>query len=339
MKARQLVASVTLALIVLIAMVSPVFAIANPDGITFGTGSEEMYEAFYNVYETGDMLFIAEYDLDYASAPTDYDADEAFFFEVLNVAGDTVLLSAPVPAYQNNIISIYQTAAQVTAASYATGTAYQYRVTGNPVIFATLTEGTNMVTRTLDAGADWIDQSTATAISDPLRIFCIDVATNLEAHDSATYIVTIQGIDYINSDGRDIFLAGIPSLSSFVTNLFQTGVVPMTADEPTSTGTYASTLSITNKLGASISGGFTNLGNWMGISQALAASLFLTIAMTILFFWLYQKTGNPIVVLVYGPILPLFGTYLGLIPLAIAFIVTLIVIMLLGYYFLTRGTL
>lgn len=318
---------------------TPVLAIANPGSITFGTGSVELYRAFYNVYETGDMLFIAEYDIHYASDPTDYDADEAFLFEVLNTAGDTVLLSTPVPAYQNKIISIYQTATQVTAEGFSTGTAYQFRVTGNPTIFATLTEGTNMVTRTLDSLASWVDQSTATASSDPLRIFCIDVATNLEAHDSATYIVTVQGVDYINSDGRDIFLDGVPSLGSFVTDLFSTSTSPMTADPPTSTGTYATTLNITDKLGGAISGGFTNLGNWLGTSQTLAATLFLVIAMTILFFYLYSKTGNPIAVLVYGPILPLFATYLGIIPLAIAFIVTLIVVMLLGYYFLTRGTL
>ena len=76
--------AVIIALALLVILATPVYAIANPDDIDFGSGTQTQYKVFENVIETGDMLFVAEGFVDYAIPPTDFTAAEAFLFEVLN---------------------------------------------------------------------------------------------------------------------------------------------------------------------------------------------------------------------------------------------------------------
>ncbi len=95
--------------------VLPVFAISNPADIDFGTGSTDMYNVFYNVLETGDWLVSAEGYVYYATEPTDYTAEQAFLFELLNTAGNVTLASTHLNAYGDRLVSMYFSAANVTS--------------------------------------------------------------------------------------------------------------------------------------------------------------------------------------------------------------------------------
>jgi len=53
----------------------------------------------------------------------------------------------------------------------------------------------------------------------------------------------------------------------------------------------------------------------------------------------FAGAGGGLVVLVIGGALPLMGVYLGLLPMALTFIGVIFVVLLLGYYFFTRGIL
>lgn len=114
-KIRRIIFATIVATIWLMLLATPTLAISNPDSITFGTGTVARYKVFYNVYETGDMLFIAETYVHYASEPTDYTAEEAFSFNLMSSDLSATYLIANVPEYENKVISIYQTATQVTA--------------------------------------------------------------------------------------------------------------------------------------------------------------------------------------------------------------------------------
>lgn len=331
-----------LVVLCLLLVATPVLAIANPDNIWFGTTADKYVRVFENVYETGDMLFLAEGFVDYASAPTDYTASEAFLFEVRSTDNTTVIRSRPLESYGDRPISIYFTPAQVVSEGLASGSAYVMRITGNPMIFSTLTEGTNMISYTL-ASEDWYNQALSTEVTNYLKNMCIAIAYRMETEDSVaagTYVAVSDGEDYLTTTGANLFLAGIPSLNIFVPSLFQITTSVMVAEEPAATGAYTANITPLLRLGTTISTGISHIGEWLGVSQAVAAGLMLMSLMVMLSVWLYKKTESGKVVLGVGiaATLPV-GTFLGLSPMVLLFIIVIFIALLMGYYFLTRGAL
>ncbi len=329
-----------LLLLVVLVFLLPVsaYAIVNPDNISFGTGTIPLYKVFENVSETGDMLFMAEGYVDYTVIPTDYTASEAFLFEVLNTTGTVTLVSTSLNQYGDRPISIYQSAAQVAAIPLVSETAYGLRITGNPTIFASPTG--NTVTAYLGA-SDYIDQSGATDEDNPLRDFSMLMAINMEAEDTPvnSYIVNIQGINYLTIEGGELFLEGVPGLGTFCAILFQAALEAMTGDAPTSTGAYAAALNPTLQWGATIGNGLTMMGSYLGINQALAGSIVLFVVVMFFAVYLYKKTESGIGVLLMVAATPFMGAWLGLVPLALAFVFVIFIVILMGYFFFSRGAL
>ena len=341
MKARRRIVIGIIVAIGLLLITIPVFAIGNPTTIWFGTKSPTRYAVvFENVDETGDMLFLAEGFVDYASPPTDYDADEAFVLQVRSTDNATVLLSRPLESYGERPISIYQTAAQVLSANLTSGSFYVMRISGNPLIFPSLVEGTNMTSKTLSAD-DWYDQSTSTELANLLKIACVYIAENMEEEDSVTtYLAESEGVQYLTPTGANLFLTGIPSLNVFCPSLFQITTEVMTAEDPAATGNYTANITALARLGPTIDRGVTNIGVWLDVSKPTAAGLILMALMVMLCVWLYKRTQSGKVVLGIGiaATLPV-GTFLGLAPMVLLFIIAIFIVLMTGYYFLTRGAL
>src|SRR4030042_568059 len=82
------------------------FAVADPDDIQVYSA-----KAFENIFETGDMLFVMRYNVEYASEPTE-DAEYTFQMQLLNSIDNSLIISRPLNYYQINVHSIYLTAAQ-----------------------------------------------------------------------------------------------------------------------------------------------------------------------------------------------------------------------------------
>ncbi len=337
MKKNKLVCAVALAILGLFLVATPTLAISNPNSITM-----PYYKVFYDVKETGDMFLAAEGKVIYTVEPTDYTASEAFLFEWLDVAGTTTLASTPISDYGDRPTGIYLNATQVTALGLVVGTSYKIRIVGNPLIFAS-TAG-NIVNATLVA-EDYSDQNLGADGGIPsnnnLRNGMLVVAQDMENYDTPAddYITTVQGYDYLTIAGGDLFLNGMPGLNILCPILFQTGIEAMTGDDPESTGTYGQTLTVTQKWGATVANGLTMLGSWLGINQALAGSLVLFALVIALAVYVYSKTESGIVVLLMVAATPFIGAYLGLMPLALAFIFVIFIVVLLGYFFFSRGAL
>ena len=325
-------------------VVSPVFAITNPNTIAFGSGTTSQYKVFENVLEDGDMLVVAEGYVYYVVEPTDYTASEAFNFELLNTAGNVTLASTSLKAYGDRPISIYLSANQTTTLGLVSGTAYGIRIIGNPLVF--VSPDSNNVTAYLGAG-DYVDQllgaDGGVPTDNPMRNFLIQMADIIETEDAppagSEYILVSQGTRYLTTDGGDIFLAGIPNLSSMCPILFAASVETLSSDPPESSGAYASTLNPLSKWGTTVSNGLTNLGSYLGINQALAGSIVLFVIVIALAVWVFAKTESGIATLLLVGATPFVGAYLGLMPIAIAFILVIIIVVLLGYFFFSRGAL
>lgn len=345
MTLRRFLRALALSAVMLLVLSLSALAIVNPDTIAFYcVGSVPVYKVFYNVLETGDMLFAAEQYVHYIVPPTDYTANEAFLFEVMDVTGVTTIALTPLNQYEAKPISIYWTAAQVTAAGVSVGDALILRITGNPLIFASPTG--NTVTVTL-AASDYVDQllgdDGGVATENNIRNFLIGMADDLETHDSppvgSEYLVTVSGVQYLSTIGASIFLEGIPSLDAICPILFQYSIEPMSGDEPESTGAYQSSLSPLAKWGQTASSGLTNLGVYLGINQAMAGTVMLLVLVAGLAIYAYAKTQSGIAVLLLVGVCPFIGAWFGLMPIALAFVFTIVIVVLLGFLFFSRGAL
>lgn len=317
-------------------------AISNPDSISFGTDNTTSYKVFENVNETGDMLFVAEGFVYYATEPTDYNANEAFLFQLVDTDNTTILIARPINDYGDRPISIYQDADQVDALGLVSGTGYVLRLCGNPSIFPTLTGNSVSVTLTEE---DYVDQSvgkdSVTPTDNDLRNFCILMAQDIQDYDVPTsdYVTPIQGYNYLTTTGGQIFIEGIPNLYNICPILFQYGSQVVSGDEPESTGSYAAVLTPLNKWGETTANGLTNIGVFLGINQALAGSVVLFLLVILLAVYVYNKTQSGITVLLMVASTPFLGGYLGLMPMALAFIFVIMIAILMGYYFFSRGAL
>jgi hypothetical protein len=299
-----------------------------------------MYQVFQNVGETGDMLFVAETYLHYESTPTDYSAQEAFLFEVIDTDGTTVIQSTPILSFENYVTSIYFSDDQVDTFGLVWESAYSVRITGNPTIFGTPVEGTNMVTATL-VDSDYITDTSSGVSVAGLRTFCIHIAEDLQENDSPAndYYTSVQGTTYLTTTGGNIFLAGIPGLAAFVPSLFQTSSENVVVPSEESTGAYAESLSYTQSLGTTIGNGIENFGTWLGVNSTMAGVIVMFIIMLFVCGYAYVKTQSLLLPDAIAMALPLLGAQLGLVPLAMAFTVTLVIALISLYYFFTRGAL
>ena len=309
-----------------------VLAIVNPDDIGFTSSGEGRYKVFEDVHETGDMLFVAESYVHYVATPTDYTAPEAFSFQLLNVAGDTVILQTPIIDYEDTVISIYQTAAQVVALGLVSGSAYNLRITGNPAQFGVTVEGTNMATKPLTA-PDWLDQSEFSGVDSWLYAFCITVVDNIEVSGGGTHTAVVGGITYLDASGASIFLAGIPSLNVFLPEIFLVATSPMTADDPPSTGAYQTTLNPVAQLGGNIGASVAGMATFLGVSSTTAGIAISSFLAFIFLPVIYLKTRNSTISLIVLSFFAIICGYLGLFPIAIAFIIAGVILILTAFLF------
>jgi hypothetical protein len=293
--------------------------------------------------ETGDMFFTAQARVIYAAEPTDYTAGEAFLFELVDTDGSTTLSSVPITDYGDRPIGIYLTAAQVTALAISVGDGLYLRVTGNPLITFAPTAVTPALT--VLTATDYEDQDLGVdggiPTDNPLRNLLIAMATSMENYDSPAipYIIVVDGYKYLTPTGAALFTVAFPGLNYACPILFQTSIEAMSGDIPESTGAYSESLTIYNKWGNTVQNGFTALSDYLGVSVPLVGSMVLCVLGMALAIYIYQKTESGIVVLLAIAALPLVGAYMGLVNLAIAFVLVIVIAILLGYYFLSRGAL
>lgn len=277
--------------------------------------------------------------VNYEAVNPGYDAEDAFTFDLLNTAGNVTLETTPLKAYGDRPISIYLSSARVSALGLTTGTGYGLRIMGNPMIFASGVG--NNVTVFLNS-ADYIDQSLSTDSLNPLRNVMIQIAQNMENYDSPSsdYIITIQGTRYLTQVGGGLFLEGIPNLDTMCPILFQNALEVLSGNAPTAgVGTYSSNQSIANNWSGTISSGLTNLGVFMGLNQQLAGAGVLFVIGIALAIYAFARTGSGVVTTLLVVAMPIVGAYVGLMPMALAFALAIILMMLLGYFFFSRGAL
>ena len=328
---KRLIATTVLALVMLFSIATPAFAIANPDSITLHTG-----KVFEDIFADGDMLFVVSYDVEYASEPSET-AKTAFLVTLLDTDGSTLLMSRALNYYQYNVISIYATAAQVTALGLTWESSYYLRVTGNPALFSSLVEDTNMDTKGLSV-SDYNADGALTS-KQLLRAHCVDIAEALESDWALTLLSTTSaGEQVLNSVGTVTFLDAIPALDNALPGLFQLSSAVPEVDSAISGADYAIESQLDARLGATLGAAFTGIGTFLGIGQNSAAGLWAIIFILTVASIAFLNTGNSAAGLILAVPVVVMLTYLGAIPEAITYVLAIFVAVYAMYFFWLRGT-
>ena len=323
-----------LAITLILGLLAPSFSVsatpANPDSITLHTA-----KAFENVFETGDMLFIVSYNVNYAIEPSEF-ASDTFLVNLLSINGTSLLMSRPLNDYQYNVISILATAAQVTSLGLTWNSEYQLRITGNPAIFGTLTEGTNMATKTLSI-SDWNADGSLTSKA-LLALHIIDLANTLETEWAITLLVTTtSGNQVLNSAGRTAFILAIPALDIVIPLIFQSTSGVITIDPVTSNATLQGNSTMLIRLGPQISSAFTGIGTWLGISQSMSGGLWALLFILTIASITFLSVGNGTAAMLSVIPLMIGLSYVGAIPVALLFTIVILLIAYTGYFLILRG--
>jgi len=123
-------------LVAVLLTATPVYAdTADPDSPPIVT-QKDIYR---NIRETGDMLILIYANIPYASLP-DTPVNETFIWRLIDTDGTTELGSTVgypynESGYNQNLYSMYFTAAEVTTLGIVWGTSYTIRLSGNPAVF------------------------------------------------------------------------------------------------------------------------------------------------------------------------------------------------------------
>ena len=309
-----------------------VFAIADPDAIIVNTAW-----AYDGVLETGDLLLVVDYNVDYASLPTEIIA-EAFFARFL-VGGSQVNSVETVPfndrGWGSGIFSFYWSAAEKAADSIefenTNSESYQIVVQGKPSIFAD-------PPKIVATGIDWRDNTNTEA---SLRA---DVETLAEAleNDSAwvannvDLLTRLAGEVALATSGEDYFGRAIPNLSGMIPDMFSTSRQPvqfLERDHGSSTqdgldGFWA---------GSPVDTFFDSAAADLRIGKSVLTSLTAFVAMAVIAFIVGAKTSNQQWGLITMPFtLGIFMAWTW-IPMAVGGLAVFVAVLLLAYSYILRG--
>lgn len=298
---------------------------ADPDDISIRSVG-----VYQNIFETGDMLFVISCDIEYTVEPAG-NASSNFLFSLYNASNSTLISPVrPVSYYQESVTSIYRTAAQVTSSGLVWGSNYRVRVGGNPTVFGNLTEGISMTTRTLSS-SDWVVGNAATS-REALRVWCLAQAAWMQTERGVALLVSVPDVLYaLNTLGRIMFLEGIPNLDSVVPLLFQASVGTNEYEDDEVTGAYEEETSVSNRLGDAVADSFEGIGDYFGVSGQTTAGMFWALIMVIAASIVFAYSGNTVAAILLCAPLLILGAELGLVPLAMLFVLTIAMVAYLGY--------
>ena len=326
--AQLLLILITVSLLTFV-WVTPAFAITNPTSISVPT-----VKVFQNIFETNDVLFLLSYNVAYTTEP-DEPASSTFLMSIYNTNGTTLIQSTPLNYYQYNIQSIYFTPTQA-AASLTWSSAYVIRVAGNPIYFATITEGTNQVTTTL-ADQHWIagDMTNSKLL---LKQHCLDLAANLEDAWGAVLIVSTPDGEKLNNAGWTTFTEAIPGIDTAIPSLFQMASTTIQIAEVPSTGAYAETLSLMGtQLGTATRDAFNGIGSYLGVSGQMAAAMWIILFMLVVASIVFLSSGSTSAAMVITIPIALIGVWVGALPMAALFTIGTIIVLYMMYFIWLRG--
>lgn len=271
--------------------------------------------AYENVLETGDQLYLIYYNIDYTITGTpSTPANEAWIIRHINSDNSTNAGVVPyayvTSGYGYGLASIYFSASDAPA----WGGNYSMQITGNPALIWASGDppSTTMPRTSFSEYSGGTTAETKAAISTRLQV----IAAELGESWGPTYdlIQVVGGSNKFTSQGEFYFSNVILNLTNITPDLFLSLSESPVFGERTFSYTYSDNLS--NQL-IGTDWDFTSLATTFGTSRMWVSGLFWTLAVVYIIYRTIRKAkGYQHAFLLFYLMLP-FGARLGYIPLVV----------------------
>ena len=185
-------------------------------------------EAYQNVIEDDDQLYVIQYEIEYSAIPIEGTSDELFLCRLMN--GTTQLgVTTPYPAnangYSRGLMSIYFGADDVTSLGLVWESAsYSVQLIGNPVL--DWTDGDPPST-TNSSFSNWTSFSSASDVNTTLSLRLSVIAQIIEtAWAGISDLIEGTGGDRtLTDEGAEYFTLAIPNLRLMAPSLFSEALI------------------------------------------------------------------------------------------------------------------
>jgi hypothetical protein len=212
-------------LLILLALI-PSIALAASDVTDFDTLEIQSASCYGGLIETGDILCLVHFLIEYKTAGVDdlpeESASEAYLVQFRDTSDVPLRSVAPyeyvTSGYNNNAASIYFTAADVTSFGITWGAANSIAVTGNPSVFAS--------PPSISSALVWVQQTeggtdlgnAVTSLADTFETFTEWSAFDLVSCDNPSGCL-------LGASGEDYFTNIIPNLRIISPSIFAGGLL------------------------------------------------------------------------------------------------------------------
>ena len=301
-----------------------VYAVDDPDSITI----IDSIKVFRNYAESDDQLWIIEYNIEYEINPTE-DPRKVFYAGIGN--GTSILVTTPIKSYGYSFTSIYLDAATVTSLPIDWEGTYFVHLSGLSGAFASLSIGINQTLLAVDSDS-WDTSTTSAASRTAAGNHILSVVENIEIQTGESLLTPLGKL---NAAGTALVISVVTGATAFLTSIFTIVIEPLIEPSPTFFQNFQSTLEARqgDRLGGALEDlGVTVLGK-EGQGQVIGTIGFLLIAITILG-TIYTTTRDSSASLIIVLPLAYVGNTIGIIPLALMFVVFMFVVILFGITFI-----
>jgi len=287
-----------------------------------------------NLYETGDVLLVFDYQIDWDVPENfpDLPVDETFIFRLMdepenNILGQCVGYPYVYYGYVEGCASMYWD----TASARAWGETVILRIEENPA----LDSSPYIVKKTL-TGAEYSAFTEKSDNQNLLKDYLVDLALDLETAWGVPGEI-ISTSNYLTAAGETYFQGAIPGLRAFCPDIFsiktttpEVTYIDWTGSQQTAyEGQWAGTWIADSLQGLSdLFGG----AEWGLVTGMAFMGLFIAI---LIFCYVKFDTARPGLLL--GSIALIGGSRLGLFPLALLGVMTFGYILYMGYTFFIKG--
>lgn len=322
---KKIIGATLVAAIATLLIVLPVLAIATPDT----TATIDAVSVYRSCLETNDQLYIIEYNIPYATPPSEL-VSEAYFFRLMN--GTTELKSNTAYAYNDSgynegIAAIYFTATEVSDNGMTWQGSYTVVIAGNP----TLTWTGGNTPYEISTPTVWNDPMGDT-LADDIRTLAQSLSSDWGLAAATDLFTTDAGTVFLSSQGADYFGTSIPNLMNMQPDIFSASAVGVDFYERDNPLTYATSINYTYWAGTWVGNALDPTATALGISGAFVYALFWGVV-TIALLMLIAIAGirDYEILLLLGGVMTVFGALLHFIPMLIPVLIGAVLVIMFVY--------
>lgn len=281
---------------------STAFAIDQADTFTMLSA-----RAYGQAIETGDILLVIHYDIDYVVIPSET-AEQAFLGHYADASASPTQRVSTSPRVQVNsgygqgVMSLYMSRAEVTSfgITWADGDAAQ--IAGNPAFFAD--------PQLLNLLIEWrAETDSATILENDIR----DIANILEVQTEWSGVDLISD-QTLTDTGEDYFVNSIPNLRTMAPDLFVGSLGAPAFIERTHGSSYQDAL---NEfwVGSALEDNWDSLADWWNLPVNMVTSMAVITLAVIVGAWAQRTSGESLVTLPAMGVVLIGGTLVDWVPL------------------------